>query len=236
MDLAQIMQLLIYAAILIGLALNIYIVRKVGKGIMNVVFMSFGMSLFLVGLSNLFVAVYESSLEDITLHVFWHSIAYLAFIALIWGGYRIKSIISSPNPEGFGFKDMAVFSSMVIIAVMIFLAAPVLNASLGQMLTGSLFETLGVHHLIAFLLGIIGALYLFYIKGGPQAGKSITFIGIFLLLLGVQHFWEILTETFKVIELEGSTIELIEQFIVLPAIIFFIVGQKSIIKFIGGGK
>ncbi|HEY4495123.1 MAG TPA: hypothetical protein VJC01_01580, partial [Candidatus Paceibacterota bacterium] len=65
MDLAQIMQLLIYAAILIGLALNIYIVRKVGKGIMNVVFMSFGMSLFLVGLSNLFVAVYESSLEDI---------------------------------------------------------------------------------------------------------------------------------------------------------------------------
>ncbi len=236
MDLAQIMQLLIYAAILVALALNIYIVRKIGKGVMNIVFISFGMSLFLIGLSNLFVALYEPSLEDITLHVFWHSIAYLGFISLIWGGYRIKSIIGSPNPEGFGFKDMAVFSTMTIIALMIFLAAPVLNEGLFQMLSGSLFETLGVHHLIAFLLGITGALYLFYIKGGPQAGKSITFIGIFLLLLGVQHLWEILTETFKVIQLESSTIELIEQFIVLPAILFFIVGQKSIIRFISGAK
>jgi len=65
LDLNQVMQYLIYLGILIGLALNLYVVKKIGKGIMNIVFISFGMSLFLVGLSSLFVSIYELQLEDI---------------------------------------------------------------------------------------------------------------------------------------------------------------------------
>ncbi|OGZ67634.1 MAG: hypothetical protein A3C58_00980 [Candidatus Staskawiczbacteria bacterium RIFCSPHIGHO2_02_FULL_34_10] len=235
-QIAQFMQLLIYGAILIGLGLNLYIVKKIGKGIMNVVFISFGMSLFLIGLSNVFVALYESSLEDITLHIFWHIIAYLGFLSLIWGGYRIKKIIGSPNPQGFGVKDVIVFGAMLNITILVFIFAPILNEGLFGILAGSAWEQLGIHHLIAFLLGVIGALYLFYIKGGPQAGKSITFIGVFLLLLGVQHFWEIINETFHLFAISGSTVELIEQFIIFPAILFFIAGQKSIINFIKGTK
>ena len=235
-QIAQFMQLLIYGAILIGLGLNLYIVKKIGKGIMNVVFISFGMSLFLIGLSNVFVALYESSLEDITLHIFWHIIAYLGFLSLIWGGYRIKKIIGSSNPEGFGQKDVVVFATMLAITIMIFITAPVLNLGISKALTGSIVETIGIHHLIAFLLGFIGASYLIYIKGGPQAGKSITFLSLFLLLLGFQHLWEIVNETFHMINIDGATVELVEQFIVLPAILFFIAGQKSVINFIKGTK
>ncbi|OGZ73701.1 MAG: hypothetical protein A2908_03685 [Candidatus Staskawiczbacteria bacterium RIFCSPLOWO2_01_FULL_38_12b] len=232
LDLNQVMQYLIYLGILIGLALNLYVVKKIGKGIMNIVFISFGMSLFLVGLSSLFVSIYELQLEDISLHIFWHGIIYMAFISLIWGGYRIKKNMESPNPEGFNSKDILLLGAMLLFTLNLFIIAPILNNALYAMLTGSIIETIGLHHLVAFILGFVGAGYLFYIKGGPQAGKSMTFMGIYLFLLGSQHLWEILTETFHLFLISGDTIELVEKFIILPAIIFFILAQLSIVKFI----
>jgi len=234
LDLSQIMTYLVYVGIAIGLILNFYVVKRLGKGIMNIVFISFGMSLLLVGLAMAFVAVYESRLQDISFHVFWHSIIYLAFISLIWGGYRIKKNMESANPEGFNVKDTVLFANMLLWSVFIFVIAPVVDQSLYSMLTGSFVETIGLHHLIAFVLGIIGAWYLFYIKGGPQAGKSMRFISIYLLFLGIQHFWEIINETLHLLPITGETTELVEKFIILGAIIFFILGQSAVIKFIKG--
>ena len=234
LDLSQIMTYLVYVGIAIGLILNFYVVKRLGKGIMNIVFISFGMSLLLVGLAMAFVAVYEPRLQDISFHVFWHSIIYLAFISLIWGGYRIKKNMESANPEGFNVKDTVLFANMLLWSVFIFVIAPVVDQSLYSMLTGSFVETIGLHHLIAFVLGIIGAWYLFYIKGGPQAGKSMRFISIYLLFLGIQHFWEIINETLHLLPITGETTELVEKFIILGAIIFFILGQSAVIKFIKG--
>ena len=234
MDLDQIMQYLIYASMFVGLGLNLYIVKKMGKGIMNIVFISYGMSLFLVGLSSAFVAIYEPQLHDISLHIFWHSIVYMAFLSLIWGGHRIKKNMTSPTPQGFNFTDTILFSAMLILTLGIFFIAPFANEGLYNLVTGSWWEVLGVHHLIAFLLGGFGAWYFFYIKGGSQAGKSIRFIGFYLLLLGIQHLWEIINETAHLLPITTATIELGEKFIVLPAIIFFILGHMAIIKSIQG--
>ncbi len=178
--------------------------------------------------------MYEGTLEDISLHICWHIIAYMAFICIIWGGYRIKGIMASPNPKGFNIKDVTVFSAMLAITLVIFMGAGAWNETLYGIFHGSLFETLGVHHLIAGLLGVIGASYLFYIKGGPKAGKAITLVGVFLLLLGIQHIWEITNETAHLLPIQGEAIELGERFIVLPAVLFFLAGQKAIIKYING--
>jgi hypothetical protein len=40
---------------------------------------------------------------------------------------------------------------------------------------------------------------------------------VFLALTGAQHFWELLTESLKVITLSGEIIELVEQCILVPA-------------------
>lgn len=233
-NLSEMMTYLVYIGIVIGLILNLYVVKRLGKGIMNIVFISFGMSLLLVGLAMAFVAIYESQLQDISFHVFWHSVIYLSFISLIWGGYRIKKNMESPNPAGFNSKDALLFGAMILFTGFVFVIAPSIDQSLYSLLTGSFVETIGLHHLIAFLLGSIGAWYLFYIKGGPQAGKSMKFIGFYLLFLGIQHLWEIINETFHMLPISGDTTELVEKFIILGAIVFFILGHSAVIKFIQG--
>lgn len=44
---------------------------------------------------------------------------------------------------------------------------------------------------------------------------SIYPILIFLFLMGLQHFWEVITESWKLIELESSVIERVEGLLVL---------------------
>ena len=234
---ASIMQWLIYAAIAIGLGLNLYVVKKIGKGVLNVVFISLGFSLLFIGLSNAFIYLADSSffqLEEVTFHVWWHLIMYMSFISLIWGGYRIKNIIASGDSNGFGKKDMTLFGVMTAIAALIFIIAPGLNAGLSALLTGSIIDTLGAHHLIAFLLAFSAGFYMLYIKGSISSavGKSATFIVVLLFLFGGQHLWEILTESWKIISLDSSVIELVEQFIILPALFCFILSQQAILKVI----
>lgn len=226
---------LIFLLILVALFLCLQLIRVIAKGVMNVIFWSFTLGIFLLGASRLFLFLADTGvyqLHEVTLHIWWHVIFYLSMLSFIWGGVRLMEIAKSPTPVGFSQKDKILFAFFLLITVSIFLSAAPLESILSPLLAGSAFDTLGLHHFIAVILGLIAAFYLFTLK--TTWGKLLTVgvmpIVVFLALMGVQHLWELLTESLKVIVLPNATVELVEQFIVIPAFLFFIVALLRITK------
>lgn len=235
----EVTQNLIYITVFIALGLNLYIVKKFKGGILNVLFASFGFSIFFTGLGMLFAYLQDIGfyqLEDVTFHVWWHLIVYLALSCLVWGGYRMKKIVDTGSSVGFGQKDMLVYGLIFILIAVIFLIAPIANEPLSKILVGSVVDKLGLHHFGVVILAIISAWYLFYVKGHwGILGTSISFMIGFLLLISGQHFWETITESWKIIQLENTFIEGIELLFIYPAVSLFCIGEWKIVQFIRKG-
>lgn len=235
-SLSQLLELAIYLSILIGFIMSVYVIKKIGKGILNIAVIPLSLGIFLVGISNVFITLNKFGfyqLSETTLHVWWHMIASIGMISIVYGGWRIKSISNANDEDGFGEKSILALGAMIAAVVLIFAVAQPLEKVLSPLLTGSAVENFGLHHLITFTLAFIAGFYLILTR--KQAGNFIVsapFVAGFLFFLGGQHVWEMMTESLKVIEIDGESIELIEQFLVLPAMLLFITSQWKIIKFI----
>lgn len=232
-----IFEILIFALIISAFFLCLYLIRAIGKGVMNVIFWSFTFGIFLFGASRLLLLLTDSGvyrLNEVTLHVWWHIIFYLSMLSFIWGGIRLREIGKSQTPVGFSRKDKILFSVFLLITAGIFVIAMPLETTLMPFLVNSPIDKLGLHHFLAVILGLITAFYLFTLKS--TWGKLLT-VGImpiiaFLALIGLQHLWEFLTESLKVIVLPETSIELIEQLIVIPGLLFFNFALIRILKVI----
>ncbi len=223
--------LLLALAFIMGL----YVVKSVGKGAINVTFISFTFGIFFTGLSRLFMYLTDIniySLEEVTHHIWWHLLFYFSLLSFIWGGLRLKEI--SVKMEGVRLRDGLVWGSMVFLGVIIFVVAQPLEIVLGPALKGTIIETWGLYHFVAFALAAVAATYLFYIKTnwGKILNVSVTPILIFLLLMSLQHLWELLTESWKILSLESYIIERVELVIVLCALVFLNIAVVRIIQFI----
>lgn len=237
MDLSFILEIVIFLLIVSSCVYSFFLAQQIGKGVLNIIFYSFSAGTLMVGLSRLFLFMSDQGLyklEDVTLHVWWHLIFYMGMIAFIWGGKRLKDISSSTTPTGFTSKDGMVLGSMVALSIAIFFLAPVLENSLAPLLVGSVIDKFGLHHFIAFILAGIDVWYLYNIKAnwGQLLTVSVYPTLFFLGLMGLQHFWELVTESLKVIIIEPESGELVEKFIVLPAIALLLYGLFQVGKVI----
>lgn len=236
--LSELLELAINISILLGFGMSVYVVKKIGKGILNIAVIPLSLGIFLIGISNIFITLNRSGfyqLSDTTAHLWWHMIASIGMISVVYGGWRIKNISNANNEAGFGEKNVLALGAMVAAVVVIFMAAQPLEKSLSAALTGSVVESFGLHHLITLTLAFMAGFYLVLTR--KQAGNFIVsapFVAGFLFFLGGQHVWEMLTESLKVIKIDSEAIELVEQFLVLPAMVLFIASQWKIIKFIQG--
>ena len=234
---ALIFEILIFSLIITALFLCFQLIRTIAKGVMNVIFWSFTLGIFLFGASRLLLLLADSGvyqLHEVTLHIWWHIIFYLGVLSFIWGGMRLTEIAKSQTPVGFSQKDKIIFAVFLLITAGIFVIAMPLEATFTPLLVDSPIDKLGLHHGIAVILGLVAAFYLFTLKS--TWGKLLT-VGImpiiaFLALIGLQHLWEFLAESLKVIVLPDATIEFVEQLIVIPALLFFNFALLRILKVI----
>lgn len=228
---------LIFALILGAFGLGLYVVKEIGPGALNVSFVSFSTGILLIGLSRLFLFMSDQGiyrLEDADLHIWWHLIFYFGLLCFIWGGMRLKQISSSNQPTGFGMNDKLLLGFLTLMSLVIFFIAQPLEQTLSPVLVGSFVDKLGIHHFIAVTLAVIVAFYMYYIKNnwGKMLSVSVTPIMVFLCLMGMQHLWELLTESWKVIPVTTEWGEQVEQFIVIPALIFIIYGFIRVARFV----
>lgn len=238
MEIGILLEYGIFAFVIVALIANLYVIRQIGKGVLSVTFISFAAGTLLIGLSRLFLYLAETlqlyHLSAVDIHVWWHLIFYAGIFCFIWGGMRLKTIASSQTPAGFGAKDIVLISSLIVLSLIIFVVAAPLEPVLSSFLVGSFIDVYGIHHFVAFVLAFIAATYILYIKKnwGALMAPSITPILMFLFLMGLQHVWELLVESLKVIPIDDQAGETIEQFFVIPALISLSIGLFRVGQFI----
>ncbi|OHB10019.1 MAG: hypothetical protein A3G05_01870 [Candidatus Zambryskibacteria bacterium RIFCSPLOWO2_12_FULL_45_14] len=199
-------------------------VRKSGtSGLKNVLMYLFiGTGIFFV------ITIFQKlgadffGITDESVDIWWHVMFYLAMISYYFGFKALVRLGSTENATvattSVAGKTWGIFSLLVLIVVFIIpsQAEPLVNSYVS-----SRFGELGAHHFLAFIIaGVVGA-YLFSAKVFlGQIGRAIAAPMIIAIwALCVQHFWELLTESWKVIALTSDKIEGVEKiFLTISAI------------------
>jgi hypothetical protein len=170
--------------------------------------------------------------------IWWHVMFFLAMISYYLGFKKLArlgtsetsdaNVVSSTNVS----KLWGIFSAFLLVVIFII---PNWAESMINVYTNSKLAGFGLHHFIAFALaGVVGA-YLFMAKlFFGQIGKALAVPMILALWsLALQHFWELLTESWKVIQVTSENIEGVEKiFLTIAAIcvIFATLRLKSFVK------
>lgn len=238
MALFEIAHIAVYVLIVIGFLITVATVRKFEFGALNLLFISYAFGILFLGLSQLFDYLKESgayTLSDISFHAWLHLIVYCALLSLIWGGYRVKRSIGAAKVLHFDSNDKAVFGILLAFTAVIFIAPPFVETSLSKALTGSFIDTFGLHHFIAMLGAYIAGWYLYHIRGNwGLLGTNILFMIGFLIVIGSQHGWEVITEStnLRLVSLPDVAIEGVEALLLVVATTLYVVGQWKIFTFV----
>ncbi len=181
----------------------------------------------LLGMTRVFYIVADRgviSVHDDTLEFWWHIIFFLSMAVCVCGGKVLGLVEGEGDRLGSlrSLKQWSVISALVTAAV--FLTAEPLDKSFVAGFDGTFWDIFGVQHFAAF---VAAALVLLYIVGSVGIHESTSDARIinrlkFPLMMTVglfalDHFWELLTESWEIFAFEETLIERVEQMIVLPA-------------------
>lgn len=157
------------------------------------------------------------NIPDESVDVWWHIMFYMAMFSYYFG---FKALAGLANAESgtttavdtntTAGKTWGIIS-LVLLAI-VFIIPNFVEPLVDSYLSSRLAE-LGAHHFLAFAMaGVVGA-YLFSAKIFlGQLGRAIAvpmLIAVWALCL--QHFWELLTESWKVFEVTSDKIEGVEK-------------------------
>ncbi|MDO8728441.1 MAG: hypothetical protein Q7K26_00960 [bacterium] len=163
------------------------------------------------------------AISDESVDIWWHLMFYMAVLSYYFGFRPLVNLGNSDGQteEAVGMeKKWGIFSLIVLALIFIIpnMAEPVVTAyetsPVGQ---------LGLHHFIAFILsGMVGSYLLSVKKSFGQIGTAIANPMIVAIwAFGLQHFWELLAESWKIIDITSQNIEGVER-------IFLIIASLSI--------
>lgn len=232
-----------YALLISAFLLNLYVLRMLGDKVMKIVFISFSFGTLFLGLSQLFIALTDLgfySFENVTFHIWWHLLFYLSLASFFWAGYRMKKLSKEMRFGNFEKQDKIVFGFLTAVGFLVFFVSAPLEKTLAASLTGSFVDKFGLHHFLAFFFALMTAVYINFIKKswGNVLSVTVNPILLFLLFMGGQHFWELVTESLKIISLPESAIEQVELLFVIPAYLFlnfaFLKAGKTLSKMYKG--
>ncbi len=227
------MELLIFISLFFVILVLIRIALAFHTSPLQTPFINFTIGTLLVGLSRFFLFLSDKGiyhLEVVDMHLWWHLIFYMGMFCFILGCIRLREIAQNTRTQTKLYEVIVVLC--LLLSITIFFIAQPLEPLLSPLLVGSLFDKLGVHHLIAVILAIIVGVYIYFIRKnwGSMLAVGVYPLILFLFHMGFQHLWELLTESLKVIDVSQALGEQVEQFIVLPGVLFFIFGVMRIAR------
>ncbi len=211
---------LIILFIVTSIVLCANIVKKFKTSLFGTPFVYILMGLFLMGIIRLIFVFNEFkifSLHEESLVILWHMVFYTSSTSFFIALDKIKKTAKG-NMTSFTRKDSIILAVLLVSSVTIFALAQPLN----EWIVSWFRDELGIQHFIAFAFAGLLASRLLWIKinkkySGELISAIIPSFIIFLSLMSFVHFWELLTESWKIIHVPGATIELVEQIIWVPA-------------------
>jgi hypothetical protein len=216
--------------LLVGISIAIVLsaVRNRKGTLIGATFVYLLCAISLVGVFRAFIFLAEVGvlhLGEGTVVLFWHVMFYLAIVMFLLGGRSFVRLAGPPRGAKEPFGE-ATRLGIVFVLASLFLAliAEPLNPLITAVFEGSIWDQSGLVHFVAFVLGGFVASYLFQLRA--RLGGNFAIIAVPLLaalaFLSFVHLWELLTESWRVIQLPSDTIELVEQLAALPTFLFFI--------------
>jgi hypothetical protein len=214
-----------FLGFLIATIIIIVAVRKFGKSTLGSIF-----SYLIIGTGTLLaVTIFQKlggdffGISSASTDIWWHFMFYMAFIFYFYG---LKLLVglgdaeAAPN-QGVKIGEEKKWGLLAILVLFIIFTIPKVADKYISAYTGSVFGTMGLHHFIAFVLaGVVGYYLLSAKKRLGQIGRAIaTPMIIATWALALQHLWELLNESWKVVKVTSAVGEGVEKiFLTIAAI------------------
>jgi hypothetical protein len=208
---------------LIATIITAVAVRKFGQSILGSIFsyLFIGTAIFFVitifqQLGTDFFMISEESMS-----IWWHIMFYLAMLSYFLGFKALVDLAASDEAlAGTRGREKIWTIFTQVLLVIIFIIPSRAEPIMLSYITSKPFE-LGMHEFVAFLLAAAIGSYLFRAKSNiGQIGSAIAKPMIIAIwALSLQHFWELLTESWKVIAIPSANVQGVENiFLTIAAI------------------
>lgn len=201
---------------------------KYTKGTVSIIWGYFLVAVLLLASIQLFLVLVDKELimvHDSTFHISWHLLFYLSMVFFVLGGKGLVDLAGNKSQDT--QSKLFVWTGIaVVFTIAIFAGAEAVDGFITANFEGTFLDTFGIHHFGAFVAALLAAFYMFKIRNMYEGmiGVIATPLLLFLALFGVFHLWELVTESWKLIAVEVSVIEGVEQIIALPALAILLYG------------
>lgn len=192
--------------------------KKVGKSGLGTV-----LSYLFIGTGTFFViTVFQFLGSDFfginadSMDFWWHIMFYLAMASYFLGFKALTKLGTEEKPKS--TLGWGIFSLVVLVLVFVL---PSMTDGLVQSYMTSPLANFGLHHFLAFAMAGAVAAYLFSAKKNlGMIGKAIANpMLIAVLAVGIQHFWELLNESWKIVMVTSEVGEGVEKiFLIIAAV------------------
>jgi hypothetical protein len=222
---------------LVATVLLFYAANLFRKTAMYAVLLYFAIGTGMIVAQSAFIALGAQffGIEDASLDVWWHFLFFLAFAFHFYGLYLLTQLGVAEvdaDPEARANRARLWGFLGLCFAVFEFLVPRALE-NVMQIYTKSPLDSFGLHHFIAFIFAGVVFWYLFFAqKNLGQLGRLIANPVIFALVaLSLQHLWELLTESWKVIVVHPDVGEGVEKIFLIAGACSLIWGAWKLISF-----
>ena len=205
----------------VAIAIIALVVKQFGASVISVIFGYFLIGTVMLTCARLFI-LFSSlgylTIDDVTVNLGWHLLFYLAMITFFIAGKGLTQLSSNTGVHQSFSKVVGWGVFCGVATLVIFGAAQQIDAPFVAAFKDSVWDSVGVLHFIAFILGGMAAFYLFK---RAKVGEITRLLAIPYLvsfvLFALNHVWELFVASWKIIDVTGATGERVEQIFVLPA-------------------
>jgi hypothetical protein len=226
-----------FAAFIVATVLLFVVVSKLGKSAMQTIVMYLAMAtgIFVAISAFLTLGADFFHIPDASMDVWWHVLFYMSF-SFYFVALRMLVGLGMAEGEMDHDKDMnqaRLWGFIALCGVVLVFLLPAWTEQFVSLYANSPLDSWGVHHIIAFIFAGGVATYLWHARAHlGQIGKLIANpIIIAVAALSLQHLWELLNESWKVIIVSDTVGEGVEKIFLTIAAVSLIWGGWKLYSF-----
>lgn len=204
-----------FAGFAVGTILLGIVIKRFGTSTLGSIFRYLLIGTAILVCISIFLTLGASffGIADDSVDIWWHLLFYMAFIFYF---YSLKLLVDlgngDPNQK-VGSWGAKMWGLIAAVGVALIFILPPSSESVVSLYTSSIWNALGLHHFIAFAFAGTVGVYLLRAKSRlGQIGRAIADPVIIAVgALSLQHLWELLNESWKVVQVSGEVGEGVEK-------------------------
>lgn len=203
-------------------------VSAYGKSTVGVAILYFLTATLVLGAIRLIFILDDDNIlnvKDVAEMTAWHTLFYYSIILFYFAGLTFTKLVSTQKGKSSYTRALIVFIFSIFFSgtILLFYSQSIVQDFLVKYEQSTPLYTFGWWHIIAVILSVIIALYLYNVRSKFKGYSSVIgSIIIAIILMASIHTWELLNETWQVIVVSDDFGEFIERVLWIPVFIFIL--------------